>query len=58
VAVPAARASRADIVIHEMAAFLADWAATTIDRDHIPQCGGSSRRAGERLHDFLVAHLC
>ncbi|TDE11808.1 histidine phosphatase family protein [Jiangella asiatica] len=40
-----------------LAAFLADWATATGDRDHVPRDGDSSRRAGDRLRGFLVDHL-
>lgn len=35
-------------------AFLADWAATVRDRDHVPRSGDSSRHAGARLLGCLT----
>ncbi|WP_158299857.1 histidine phosphatase family protein [Glycomyces paridis] len=37
-----------------IAAFAADWEATTRDRDFVPAAGDSSRAAGERFRAFLT----
>ncbi len=34
--------------------FVAEWARSVLDRDYVPSCGDSSRRAGERLRAFLL----
>jgi broad specificity phosphatase PhoE len=35
-------------------AFMAEWARSARERDYVPSCGDSSRRAGERLRAFLL----
>jgi broad specificity phosphatase PhoE len=34
--------------------FTAEWARSLLERDYVPSCGDSSRRAGERLRAFLL----
>ena len=41
--------------VEPAADFAAEWDRTTADRDYEPARGESSRRAGERLRDFLLA---
>lgn len=36
------------------ARFAEDWARTTADRDFVPECGDSSRAAGDRFRAFLA----
>jgi broad specificity phosphatase PhoE len=38
------------------AEFTAEWEKSAADRDYVPRSGDSSRRAGERLRDFLLEH--